>query len=213
MQVNQQQNLKSFFENRHVRDHDVWSFHDLNAEPAKILFRHVLSENKWIDFDGRTLLNIGCGLGRDLVRFTKMGGEGIGVDLDSCLDWKEFSEFYPIQFVKSDFKSWKDSGKFDLILDSTGIHHRNTDDFCLFLKKLREFMKPQSIAATCIYAFDSYMDENGDLVRQKLEDLFRSCWLEPVRFVKVNSNGSAQNQWMVLFRLPTFRLYSGKGLI
>ena len=120
---------------------------------------HILSFANFGEWDGKKVLEIGCGIGTDTLMFADAGAEVTAVDLsETSLDLaKRRSHLYKFdtKFVKanaehlSDYLDPSDAGTFDLIYCFGMLHH--TQNPGAVLDEIKKFAGPQTQIRLMVY--------------------------------------------------------------
>ena len=93
---------------------------------------------------GGTIVDMGCGSGRDLRFFRQSGYDASGVDASSrmCALARQYSGC-PV--LCCDALSWKPGSKLDAIWANGSLLHLYTDEIISFLKTKSEYLKPGGV--------------------------------------------------------------------
>ena len=117
---------------RGTRDHDV-------SQNIEALLRHIEGEPPF------TILDLGCGPGRDLKAFTELGHTAVG--LDGSARFVEMARAYSgcevwlQDFLKLDLPA----GRFDGVFANAVLFHVPTQELPRALRELRAALKPRGV--------------------------------------------------------------------
>lgn len=125
-----------------------YNYDELYAKHANALgepFKQVVTFFEALDRP-HTVLDIGCGQGRDALFIARLGHTVTGVDLSPAgikqLDAAAKSENLPITGVVADIESYQPEGQFDILLIDRTLHMLTDDSQEEVLKKLLTALKP-----------------------------------------------------------------------
>ena len=117
---------------RGTRDHDV-------SQNIETLLRHIEGEPPW------SILDLGCGPGRDLAAFAAMGHTAIGLDgsaefvamarsFSGCEVWRQ-------DFLRLDLPG----ERFDAVFANASLFHVPARELPRVLRELRATLKPRGV--------------------------------------------------------------------
>lgn len=123
-------------------------------ENRYLSFPHILKVLNMFDFKGKKVLEIGCGIGNDLLEIAKKGGVVTGIDLSPkslALAKKNFRLFkYKGFFKVNDAENLAFKPKsFDVVYSMGVLHH--TPDTAKTIKELYRVLKPKGQAIVMLY--------------------------------------------------------------
>lgn len=130
---------------------------------------HIIPFSEFGRWQGKRVLEIGCGIGTMAIQFARFGAEYVGIELsEKSLDLTK--KRFEVYGQRGDFylgnaeelSSLIPEQKFDLIYSFGVIHH--TVDPKKILTEAKKFMHRDSVLKVMIYAKDSWKDcmiENG----------------------------------------------------
>jgi SAM-dependent methyltransferase len=131
--------LKSAFSNHYNETSDVWT-DDVEMRSMPSLVQGFLKMAKPIH-----ILDIGCGVGKDVEYFAKLGHSILGLDVCSHRGWKEIQSVYDkSNFLCVDFLQADLSEQFNLIYNSGCFHHQHPSNYLKYLKKISSLLKVDS---------------------------------------------------------------------
>ena len=152
-------------------EEDAWF-----PSPAHLLRRSALLE-EFSAFEGGDLLDIGCGAGRLLIDWQKLGHSGYGVDLDDgarSLSQNCVNAFQaPFKITKTPPKSRE--GSFDYLTIIEVLEHLEAPEDAL--KTWAKYLKPGGVLLASVPAFQSKWgasDEWAGHVQRFEPDAFRA---------------------------------------
>lgn len=96
----------------------------------------------------RTVLDIGCGVGRALELFALMGCEVTGIDEDShaielCQNKFRDRKIGPIKFINDRFRDGSlNDAKFDVVIAYNSIYHCKKEEFFSVIKHISKILNP-----------------------------------------------------------------------
>jgi 2-polyprenyl-3-methyl-5-hydroxy-6-metoxy-1,4-benzoquinol methylase len=122
---------------------------------------HIIDFANFDSWDGKQVLEVGCGIGTDAVNFARNGAVYTGIELSNeslTLAKKRFELFgLSGNFLKGNAEElYKVLGetKYDLIYSFGVLHH--TPDLSLALKQIRNYCHEKSKVKIMVYASNSY---------------------------------------------------------
>jgi SAM-dependent methyltransferase len=93
---------------------------------------------------GNKILDIGCGPGRDLKYFKKVGYVAIGLEPSTALS--DFARQYSrCEVIQTTIQAFKSKEKFDAVWASASLLHLSPGELKLALKKIATFMHEDSV--------------------------------------------------------------------
>lgn len=109
---------------------------------------YSLEIQKYVDLlpDGGSILDVGCGFGKDVKIFSEKGFQVIGIDLSTEL-LKIAVEFAPLaKFIKMDMRKLEfPDQNFDGVWCKAALLHLNDSDMEIALKEFSRVLKPDGI--------------------------------------------------------------------
>jgi len=123
-------NAESFW--RGTREHDV-------SQNIPALLRHIEGEPPF------TILDFGCGPGRDLKAVSALGHVGVG--LDGSVRFAEMARTYSgCEVLQQDFLNLDlPAGRFDGVFANAALFHVPTQELPRVLRELRAALKPRGV--------------------------------------------------------------------
>jgi ubiquinone/menaquinone biosynthesis C-methylase UbiE len=122
---------------------------------------HILKFANFQDWQGKKVLEIGCGIGTDAVNFARAGASYTGIELSGAsleIAKQRFNQFNLsgtfIQGDAEDLSSVVDVSAFDLIYSFGVLHH--TPSIENALRQIRRFMNKDSQFKFMVYAANSW---------------------------------------------------------
>ena len=161
-------------------------------------------------FAGKELLEVGCGMGTDLLQFARGGAICTGLDLTPrsiAISRRRFRVYnMPGQFVLSDSERLPfPAQSFDVVYSNGVLHHTPATDTAV--KEIHRVLKPGGVAKVMLYYRHSlnYWGEmmlhrgllRGELLRGRTPEQIMGRWVEyneqgAEPLVKVYSRGEAR---------------------
>lgn len=126
--------------------------------------------------DGKRLLDLGCGEGRDLIRFSKNGFRVTGTDSSSigikkALEWSE-EEQVELKAFQSDLKTYRLMEKFDVIYSSGTLNVLPSDVREEVFQNYKEHTEKGGINAMNAFVVKPFLEKPPDWSNE--EHFFRS---------------------------------------
>jgi ubiquinone/menaquinone biosynthesis C-methylase UbiE len=122
---------------------------------------HILEFARFEDWQGKRVLEIGCGIGTDAVNFARAGATYTGIELSGEsleIAKQRFKVFdLPGNFIKGnveDLSSVLDIGAFDLVYSFGVLHH--TPSIENALREISRYMNKESQFKFMVYASNSW---------------------------------------------------------
>lgn len=124
--------LKSAFSCHYQESSDKWTEDaELRSIPSLIQGYLKLVNNNL------EVLDLGCGAGKDVEYFAKLGNSVLGLDICHHDNWETIKSFFNrVDFICNDFMQVKLEPKFNLILDSGCFHHQHPNHYVKYLNKI-----------------------------------------------------------------------------
>lgn len=116
--------------------------------------------------EGRTALDLGCGLGRNTHWLAEQGYQATGIDLSAyAIEWaRQRSAETAVTFVEGDvLREPIPGGPFDVVYDSGCFHHLPPHRRLSYLRTLDEVLKPGGLFGICTFAWGQMGSEEEDL--------------------------------------------------
>lgn len=153
---------------------------------SKKYFVPYISDYKKIEA-GMNILEIGCGDGGNLLPFSEMGCNTIGVDMAECRIKDAISFFEKSdakgQFIVSDiFKLKELESNFDLIICHDVIEH--IEKKSIFLRNMRRYLKPQGLIFMSFPAWQMPFGGHQQICKSKIMSHFPFFHLLPTSIYK-----------------------------
>jgi ubiquinone/menaquinone biosynthesis C-methylase UbiE len=122
---------------------------------------HILEFASFQEWQGKSVLEIGCGIGTDAVNFVRAGAFYTGVELSGAsleIAKQRFNQFkLEGSFIKGnaeELSSVLEEGAFDLIYSFGVLHHTPSIDNAL--REIRKYMNKESHFKFMVYAANSW---------------------------------------------------------
>lgn len=143
------------------------------------------TQNKFLSFlkKGDTILDFGCGSGRDSKYFLS---KGFKVDaIDGSKKMCDFaSKFTGIKTVQLDFLDFSEKNKYNGIWACSSILHLNSNELLNVLKKIADALKPNGIFYTSFKYRTFEGERNGRFFNDMTEEKFSKI-LNQTEFLKI----------------------------
>lgn len=146
-------------------------FHELDEYRFDKL-RYLPSVVDFSVYKGKRLLEVGCGVGIDLVRFAQKGAIVTGVDLADVsieLARKNFDQHYlfaDLQVMNGEAMQFE-TGKFDVVYAHGVLQY--TADATKMVKEIHRVLKPGGEAILMVYNRRSWLNALSKLMKVELE--------------------------------------------
>jgi SAM-dependent methyltransferase len=154
-------------------------FLDLSRRRSIIVDRDNV-QSDFVDFaswQGKRVLEIGCGVATDGVRFAQAGADYVGIDLtDSAIELAR--QRFALFDLSGQFKTanaaeastYQDLGQFDLVYSWGVIHH--WPDLDVLLQRIHDCLKPNGTFIFLVYAKNSWKHAmvEADLAQYEAQD-------------------------------------------
>lgn len=154
---------------------DAWDIFRSNAKPHNLA---VYLQDK-IPYQSQ-ILDLGCGMGRNLFYLANLGCRVIGLDMSwtALLTVNQFKlkQNLPIELLQGDFKSIPFKNKsFNVVLSVNTLYHSPKGQFSTILEKIMALLKNDGLAVFNILSSKTWLFEKYlDLVEQN-----KACEIEP----------------------------------
>lgn len=153
--------LKCAFNKHYSEQSDVWT-HDAEMRSFPALIQGLLKLNS-----ASSVLDIGCGSGKDVECFARLFASVTGLDLYPHEYWQVVSQCHSnARFYRTDFLSYSRDEKYDLIVDNGCFHHQHPEHRSAYLKKIAYLMNKHAYFALSTFKnpdIEERVDANGRL--------------------------------------------------
>lgn len=149
--------------------------HPLNSDLPDANLPHWLKRGLLSGGEGRSALDIGCGLGRNTRWLARQGYQATGIDISPYAvgEARRRSPGLPAAYFECDvLREPVPGGPFDLVYDSGCFHHLAPHRRLSYLGALRACLRPGGLFGICTFAPGRMGSEADDLA------LFRQGRLE-----------------------------------
>ena len=144
----------------HYADHsDVWT-----DDPQMRALAIAIAELGTAQRDAR-VLDIGCGIGRDVEFFARAGAQAVGIDIVSHASWEAIArDCAGARFEAVDFLHFDATELFDVVVDNGCFHHQHPEHRRQYLERVVELLAPQGWFVLSTFENDqqsSIVDDRG----------------------------------------------------
>ncbi|MBI5845239.1 MAG: methyltransferase domain-containing protein [Deltaproteobacteria bacterium] len=178
---------------------------------AEILDAYETQFNRWLpfltqdDWQGKTFLDVGCGMGRNSywpMVYGASGGKAVDLDERSlAAARRNLSKFPEVEVVKESAYDLSDKGRFDVVFSIGVVHHLH--DPRRALAAMRDAARPKGLVCVWLYGY-----ENNEWVVRWFDPLRRKLFSKlPIGWVHALSVIPSALLWSYLRvarRLPAY---------
>ncbi len=156
-----------------------------------------------------SVIDLGCGSGRDVMAFSDMGHRAVGLDASKNLV-ELAKERLEIRAVVGDMSSWIAGEPYDGIWCCASLNHLTEKERERFFKNLRNNLKKGGVIYISIKegietGFDKEGRYNCNCTEKQLTDYLNSAGCEVIeKRVTDDTLGRADTKWVNIFAKKTF---------
>ena len=155
---------------------------------------------------GATILDIGCGSGRDLLSFSNLGFHPIGIEPVESL--AEKSRLHSkCKVISTDLENYKTHDEFDGIWACASLLHLQDSELAKALSKIYSLMLPQSVFYCSFKLGLSGRYENGryfnDKTVRSFQELLPADLVIFKHWTTDDKRMSSQNKWLNILCRPS----------
>ena len=127
---------------------------------------------------GGSIVDMGCGSGRDLKHFSDSGYDASGVDASEAM-CKLARSHSGCPVICCDAMSWKPESRYDAIWANGSLLHLKTDEIITFLRTKVDYLKPEGVIYFSMKAgIAQGFDQNGRYFTPFSESILESVLAE-----------------------------------
>jgi ubiquinone/menaquinone biosynthesis C-methylase UbiE len=207
-------------------DKEAENYDRFNEEDSKIINQCI--ENILKEFKVKSILDLSCGTGSQVIWLTKKKFNIIGCDINSKMleiaRYKAIKEQLDVKFIKGDMRTAK-AGKFDAVITIfNSIGHLTKEDFIKAIKNIYSNLNDAGL-----YIFDifnlNYLLKDNNITKLTIDWLKRcgDTTVREIQYSTINSDGilasydiyhkqKLKNNPSISHSFQTLQIYTAKQL-